>query len=199
MKLKSFIFTIIVIFMIFVTINSKIFEKKKEINVLLLPSLPNPIAKEYVLITSAGQSTEAYIINDVANKLMIHNYFMPQAKMSDLKGINTIVIVVGTSPLGEKLNNINIEDEKKRVEELLKEAKKEKLVVITVYMGGKERRDKSTDELLSIICPQTNYLIGTKEANYDNFLSEAARSSKIPLTLINTVSDIIEPFSSAFR
>lgn len=199
MKLKSFILTIMIILMLFIIINSKIFEKKKETNVFLLPSLPNPIAKEYVLITSAGQNTEAYIINDVANKLMIHNYFMPQAKIADLKGINTIVLVVGTSPLGEKLNNINIEDEKKRVRDLIKEAKKEKLVIIAVYMGGRERRDKSTDELLNVVCPQADYLIGTKEANYDNFLSESARSSKIPLTLINTVSDITEPFASAFR
>lgn len=199
MKIKPFILISIITLMIFLAMNSTIFEKKKEMNVLLLPSLPKPIAKEYVLITSAGQSTEAYIVNDIANKLMIHNYFMPQAKETDLKGINTIVFVVSYSPIVTKINGISFEDEKKRIIELLKKSKKEKLVVITVYISGKERRDKNTDELLRLICPETDYLIATKEANSDNFLSEYAKNSRIPLTLINGVNGIMEPFASAFH
>lgn len=199
MKIKIFILMTILTFVVFFAMSTTLFEKKKELNLLLLPSLPKPIAKEYALITSAGQSTEVYIVNDIANKLMIHNYFMPQAKEADLKGINTVVLVVGYSPLGKRLNGVTFEDEKKRITELLKKSKSEKLTVITVYIGGKERRGKDTDELLKIICPKTDYLIGTKESNYDNFLSESAKSSKIPLTLVNGVNGILEPFASAFH
>lgn len=199
MKKKSFILVILTVLIIVFAINSKVFEEKKEMNILLLPSLPKPIAKEYVLITSAGQSTEAYIVNDIANKLMIHNYFMPEAKEADLEGINTLVFVVGYSPVGENLHGISNEDEKNRIRELLEKSKKDNLEVITVYISGKERRDKKTDELLSLICPETDYLIGTRGANYDSFLSELAKNNKIPLTLINGVNDIAEPFASAFR
>lgn len=199
MKIKAFILLPIAALLIFFVINNVGFQKKSEINVLLVPSLPRPIAKEYALITSAGQSTEAYIIYDVANKLMIHNYFMPQAKDTDLNGINTLVIVVGYSPLGEKLNDISYSDEKKRINGILSKAKEKGLTVLTVYIGGKERRDKYTDELLSLICPSTNYLIGTKESDDDGLLSELAKNSGIPLTLINGVNNISEPFVSAFR
>jgi hypothetical protein len=198
MKIKSFVLVILIATGIFFLTNN-VFEKKKDMNILLLPSLPKPIAKEYALITSAGQSTDAYIISDIANQLMIHNYFMPQARETDLKGINTVVLVVGYSPFGKKLNGINNEGEKKRIMELLEKSKEENLVVITVYIGGKQRREKETDELLRLICPYTNYLISTKESDKDSFLSELATESKIPLTLVSEVNELSEPFASAFR
>ncbi len=203
MKIKSIILkSIILVILIAVGIfflKNNVFEKKKDMNILLLPSLPKPIAKEYALITSAGQSTDAYIISDIANQLMIHNYFMPQAVSTDLKGINTVVFVVGYSPFGKKLIGTDYDSEKKRITELLEKSKEEKLVVITVYIGGKKRREKETDELLRLIGPFTNYLISTKESNKDDFLSELATESKIPLTLVNEVNDLSEPFASAFR
>ncbi len=76
------------------------------------PSLPRPIAKEVVLITSAGQSTDTYMIKDIANKLMIHNFFMPQAKKVDLEDVSSVIVVVGYSGIGEKLHQINFEEEK---------------------------------------------------------------------------------------
>ncbi len=179
--------------------NATIFEKKRAINVSSLPSLPKPIAKEYVLITSAGQGTDAYIINDIANKLMIHNYFMPQAEKSDLEIASTIVFVVDYSSIGEKLHRISYDAEKKRIEELLEKSKEKNLAVITVYIGGKQQRDKRTDELLSLISAESDYLIGIKNANSDGFLTELAKHNKIPLTLINGVSNLSEPFASAFR
>lgn len=196
---KKFFILIILIGTLMLLLTNDIFEKKRDMNILLLPSLPRPIAREYALITSAGQSTDAYIIGDIANQLMIHNYFMPQASQADLKGINTVVFVVGYSPFGNKLHGINQESEKERITELLNGLKEEDIAVITVYIGGTQRREQETDEFLSLICPYTDYLISTKESDKDNFLSELATENKIPLTLVNEVKDISEPFASAFR
>lgn len=199
MNKKSFVIVILIAILVVLVKNYSFFQKKEDINILLLPSLPKPIAEEYALITSAGQSTDAYIVSDIANQLLIHNYFMPQAEAADLKGINTIVLVVGYSPLGKKLHGFDTEGEKKRITKLLEKAREEELVVITVYIGGKQRREKETDELLDFICPYTDYLIATKESNADNFLSELSKESKVPLTLVSEVNDIAEPFASAFR
>jgi hypothetical protein len=199
MKIKYFmVIPLMALLMVFI-LDAAITDKKREMNILLLPSLPKPIAKEYALITSPGQSTDAYIVTDIANKLMIHNYFMPQAKEEDLEGVQTLVLVVGYSAIGEKLHGTNYDDEKKRIVELLRKAEKKNMAVITVYIGGKQRHEKRTEELLRLITPKTDYLIGTKEANKDNFLSELAKNSKIPITLINEVNDLSEPFASAFR
>jgi hypothetical protein len=164
-----------------------------------IPGLPQPIARDGVLITSAGQSTDTYIVKDIVNQLMIHNYFMPQAKPDDLQDIRTIVFVVGYSPIGEKLHSFSFDDEIKRIKALVNKSKDEGMTVITVIIGGKQRRNSKTDELLKIICTRTDYLIGVREANSDNFLSELAEKNNIPMTLVKSVNDISEPFASAFR
>ncbi|MFL0246042.1 DUF6305 family protein [Candidatus Clostridium stratigraminis] len=199
MKLKAFTWIILAAMLAVLVFYKLNFYKRSEVNVLLLPSLPMPIAKEYALITSAGQSTDSYILNDISNKLMIHSYFMPQAKASDLDGIDSIVFVVGYSSLGEKLSGISYENEKNRVTNLLKKASEKKLTVISIYIGGKEHRDTKSDELLKLIVPESNYLIGTKDADYDGFLSLLAKKSSIPLTLTNGVNNLSEPFASAYR
>jgi len=199
MKIKPFKVIMLIAFFLLLIVNVAIFEKKRAVNIFSLPSLPKPIAKEYALITSAGQGMDAYIINDIANKLMIHNYFMPQAEASNLEVVNTLVFVVGYSSIGEKLHGTSYDIEKQRIIELLKKSKEENLVIITVYIGGKQQRDKRTEELLSIISFETDYIIGTKDANNDGFLSDLAKVNKIPLTLVNGVNDISEPFASAFR
>lgn len=204
MKIKAIkliiplILVILVVLTALFMLNNLISVKKKDANILLLPSLPKPIAQEYALITSAGQDTDAYIVYDAANKLMIHNYFMPQAEGADLEGVNTLVFAVGDSSLGQKLHGTSYEEEEKRVSQLVDEAKREKLVIVTVYVGG-QSRDKNTDKLLRLVVPESNYLIATKEANKDGFLSDMVRADRIPVTLINSPKDLSEPFASAFR
>ncbi|QCX33690.1 hypothetical protein FDN13_08240 [Caloramator sp. E03] len=197
---RKYIFIIAFLLFLIIALNEYNSNKsQKDINVLLLPSIPQPIAKEYVLITSAGQSPDIYIIYDVANKLTIHNYFMPKATLQDLDGVNTVVFVVGYSLIGEKFHDITYNEEKNRVKNLLKRAKEDNKVVITIFLGGFERRNKRTDELLKILSQNTDYLIATKDSDKDKYISELAKENKIPLTLINKVNDVLEPFSSAFR
>lgn len=198
MKKKITAAILLVALFILLIANGTSFIKKKDATISL-PSLPMPIAKEYALITSAGQNTDAYIINDIANKLMIHNFFMPQAKKEDLDSVNTIVFVVGYSNLGEKLHGMSYEDEKKRIVNLVSKANENKLIVITVFLGGKQQRNSRTEELLSIIAPESDYLIGTKAANEDGFLTDLAKNHRVPITIVNGVNDISEPFTSAFR
>lgn len=174
-------------------------EPRQNTDIWTLPCLPRPIAIQTVLITSAGQSTDAYIVRDIANQLMIHNIFMPQTQEISLEDIKTLVIVVGYSPTGMKSRGINLKEEEKRIVKLLRESKKNNLTVITVYLGGKCRRSPQTDRLLELIFPHTHYLIGLREANFDNFFTELAKNYNIPLTLVKDLNDIREPFASAFR
>lgn len=164
-----------------------------------IPSLPRPIAKEIVLITSAGQSTDTYIVKDIANKLMLHNYFMPQATGFDLEGIQSILVVVGYSDVSEKLGQFSFDEEKERINDLLKLAKIYDKEIITVYIGGKQRRTEETDALLDIVIPKSHYIISTLEGDYDEKLIQASRHYNIPITLVERIGNISEPLASAFR
>lgn len=163
------------------------------------PSLPRPIAKEVVLITSAGQSTDTYMIKDIANKLMIHNFFMPQAKKADLEDINSVIVVVGYSGIGEKLHKISFKEEKRRVNKLLEAATEKNLPIITIHLGGGLRMDDKSYELLKLTAEKSDYIIALVSANDKNQLSDLAKELDIPLTLVKSVKDISEPFASAFR
>jgi hypothetical protein len=175
------------------------FNNRSEAKIFTLPGLPRPIANSPVIITSAGQSTDTYIIRDIANQLMIRSFFMPQARDVDLKDIKTIVFVVGYSSLGAKLQDISYKEEKMRIEKLLQKAKDDKLTVLTVVIGSEQLQDNKTEELLRLIGKQTDYLIGMKKSSRASILTELATDGDIPLTLVNKINDISEPFASAFR
>lgn len=194
--LRVMLLITLIILLIFT--NMTFVDKNKAI-VFTLPELPRPIAKAPVVITSAGQSTDSYIVRDISNQLMISSFFMPQAKYMDLKDINTVVFVVGYSSIGMKFQNISYDEEKERIQELLEESKNSELKVITIVLGGEHTHDKKTEELLRLIGTQSDYLIGLRESSKEGILTELAKEGNIPLTLVNGVNDISEPFASAFR
>ncbi|MCT4509332.1 MAG: DUF6305 family protein [Tepidibacter sp.] len=168
-------------------------------NRYVLPSLPRPIAKDKVLITSAGQSTDTYIVKDIANKLMIHNFFMPQAENVELEDINTVVFVVGYSAIGENLHDLTYEEEKKRIEDLIKKLEHRDITIITIFIGDRENKKKETNEFLDLACRYANYVIGTQNNNNNRYLVKLARKYNFPLTIVEDVTGLSEPFASAFR
>jgi hypothetical protein len=195
----TFAVSLLAVILILTALSGTMKESKKDANLLLLPSLPRPIAKEYALITSAGQNIDAYIVRDAADKLMIHNYFMPQAEEADLEGINTLVFVVGYSSTGEKLHGTSYENEKKRIQGLLDKAEKANLVKITVYIAGEHSHDKNSEELLGMVASKSDYIIATKAANENDSISGLLKGNRIPVTFINGPKNLSEPFASAFR
>jgi hypothetical protein len=190
--------TLILMLIVFVALIGRISAKDVSLRGRY-PSLARPIAKEVVLITSAGQSTDTYMIKDIANKLMIHNFFMPQATKVDLEEISSLIVVVGYSGIGEKLHKVSFSEEKERVNNLLQVASEKNLPIITVHLGGELRMDDKTYELLKLTVKKSDYIIALISANKKNQLSDLAKELDIPLTLVKSVDDISEPFASAFR
>jgi len=190
---------LIAVLAILIYLTNMPFGEKSNMKIFTLPSLPQPIANIPAVITSAGQSTDTYIIRDMANQLMIRSYFMPQASDMDIKDMNTIVFVVGYSSLGMKLQDISYESEKSRIEKLLERAAKDKLTVITIAIGGESAHEKKTEELLRLVGSSSDYFIGIRDSCNESILIELAKETEKPLTLVGEVKDITGPFASAFR
>lgn len=184
---------------ILVTIINMPFADKSDTKVFTLPGLPQPIAKEPIVITSAGQGTDTYIIRDISNQLMIRSFFMPQARETDLKDMKTVVFVVGYSSLGSKLQGTTYEEEKSRIERLLKKAEDDNITILAIVTGGEKPRDKNTEELLMLIGNNADYLIGLRDSSSESILVKLAKDKDIPLSLVNEAGNISEPFASAFR
>ncbi len=199
MERKVFRFVLLTILAILLVLINKPYEEKSNAKAFLLPGLPRPIAEAPVVITSAGQSTDTYIIHDISNQLMIRSFFMPQAVEADLEDVETIVFAVGYSSLGIKYHGINYEEEKRRIERLIEKAKENNMAVLTVVLGGGHAGGNKTEELLRIIGTETDYFIGISRSKHENILLELAEERNIPLTLVGGVNDISGSFASAFR
>ncbi|MCH4890194.1 hypothetical protein EZV73_21615 [Acidaminobacter sp. JC074] len=154
--------------------------------------LSQPIASEKILITSAGQSTDTYIIKDVANDLLLENVFKPSAESDDLDGVNSLVIVVAHSDIGEVLHNIDHEKEYERVKDLIDEAQINDLPIIGVYIGGKMRSNKKTDQLIELVFSSSSYNLVAGQSN--DIITE-----DVPLIYVDDIQEIKGPFSSLFR
>lgn len=160
--------------------------------------LSKPIASETVLITSAGLSTDTYIVQNAANKLRLHSLFMPQATYADLEGIASMIVVVGHSDVGYRLAGKSIDDEKERLDRLIESATVKEIPIILVYLGGKDRLTTHTRELIGVTCGCSDYIIATKKSDQEYFI-DIAQAGDIPLTLINDAGEIVETLAAAFR
>lgn len=199
MKEKFFRAILVAVLVILIILTNAPYTDRNKTKVFTLPGLPRPIAKGPVIITSAGQSIDAFIVRDICNQLMIQNFFMPQAKEEDLRDINTIVFAVGYGSFGMKLQGISYEEEKDRITKLLDKAEEKKLTILTVSLDGSQTGDDKTEELLKLIGIRSDYLIGIRNSGSEGVLAEAANEGDIPLTLVIGVNDISGPFASAFR
>lgn len=199
MKQNIFRFTLLIMLTMLIILVNLPITKKSEVKAFTLPGLPRPIAKVPVVITSAGQSTDTYIVNDISNQLMIRSFFMPQADGADIEDMNTIVFSVGYSSLGIKYQGKSFEEEKTRIEKLISIAKDNGMTIITVVIGSEHSSNDKGEEILRLIGADTDYIIGLKGSDREEILVDLAEKGDIPLTLVSKVNDISEPFASAFR
>jgi len=199
MKRNAFRVVLIIILALLLVLVNMPYTKKAESMAFTLPGLPRPIAKVPAAITSAGQSTDTYIINDISNQLMIRSFFMPQAEAEDIEDMNSIVFAVGYSSLGLKLQGLSYEDEKTRIEKLINMAKNNKLTIIAVVLGGEQPNDDRNENIIRLVGAKADYIIGLKGSSSEELLADLAENGNIPLTLVRKVKDISVPFASAFR
>lgn len=163
------------------------------------PHLPAPIAKEKVLITSAGQSAEGTIALKMAENLNLDVDYRPRALSTDLYDYQSVVIILGYSPTGLAQTVRSFEEEKKRVHALVLEAKKMSLPIILVHISGKFREENYTRQFIENAIPYANYFIGLKELSLTNDIIRKLKQNNVPTTLVNNVADMQIPFNSVFR
>ena len=162
-------------------------------------ALPRPIGNEPLMITSAGQSTDIYVVKDIANKLMIDNYFMPLARPEQINDVKSVVIVIGYSEVGIRLNDMNFEEEINRVAALVKDVKDKNISLVTIYLRGSGMLSSENKELLNLVIDYTDYLIVTEENGDNTYFDQLAARAGIPITIVDDVNEVSEPFVSVFR
>lgn len=197
MNKQKVIYTIIsLIFSIFVII--VLSQNVYKTNTSSYRALTRPLAKEPLLISSAGQNTDIYIVKDIINKLMIDNYFIPMATTENLDDIHSAIMVVGYSEVGNRLKDKTYIEEKQRVEQFVNAIEEKDVFLITIYLRGGKMLSEETKTLLDLSAKSSDYVIIVNPENEVDTFKEMV-SSTTPITFVDDLSEVTEPIVSAFR
>ncbi|NPV83913.1 MAG: hypothetical protein HPY46_10080 [Candidatus Aminicenantes bacterium] len=159
-----------------------------------------------ILLTSCGQSPGPAIIKVVLQRLGLPFELDPLATSSSLQKkkeagqpYGSIIIVMGASLKGMGAAGISIDDEIKRINQLIQEARKQGLKVIGAHVEGMKRRsqgaaagDTTDEQSIDAVAPQSDLLLVNKEGNSDGRFTAIARNKNIPLVEVEKNMDLVE-------
>jgi hypothetical protein len=107
-----------------------------------------------VLVTSIGQSLDGFQVQLVVRRAGIAYKYDARAEPDMLTEAKTVFLAVGASLKGFGEAGITIKDELARTTHLLDEAKKLGVYVVVLHMGGEERRDALSNQLIELAAPR---------------------------------------------
>ena len=85
-----------------------------------------------------------------------------------------------------------------RTTHLLDEAKKKGLYVVVLHMGGEDRRDALSNQLIELAAPRADRLIIRTDSDADGMFAKIAKAGNIPLTVIDSVIELKDPLKDMF-
>ena len=190
-----------------------------------------PKAKLPVLTTSAGQSPDVNTVNIIMEEAGIkYDYCdVPSAEMlkagvglggkksgegfhveihTDIskypKGTpyQSIIFAIGSSLKGMGASGLTIEDEVKRVKEMIDYCKANKVFIIAVHVGGISKRGAAggdNERMIDAVAPFADYLVAVSDSNKDGRFTTIANQEKIPLTEIKYALGLVEIVKKIFE
>ena len=156
-------------------------------------------AKQPILITSAGQSVDALMIKILAEQAGLKFTYNQLAQPGDLSGHETLLFVSGGSTKGLGAAGIDKEQELVRVRSLIEEAQKSKKQILTMHVGGKNRRGTLSDTFNKITAENAHCLIIDKDGDEDNLFGKIAKEKEIPLHYIEITKEAGDILKNIFQ
>ena len=142
-----------------------------------------------IVLTSAGQSADVTIAAMIFKKMNVAVKSVPAARPADLDGAKSLVVVAGFSSKGLGSAGINRDQEMERVKSVLAAAKEKGLRVLVLHLGGKARRGVQSDEFNTVAAEAAGALVVVKAGDEDQLFSRIAAERKVPIDLVEKISD----------
>ncbi len=152
-----------------------------------------------VVITAPGQNPDGIMIKVVLDQQGIDYNYLPFLQANELDNYPTLILAIGHSCKGVGAAGVNFAEELTRTKNLIQEAKNKGKFIIITHLGGTGRREERSDNLLNIAVPNADYLIISKESNFDNYFSKAAQKYNIPLAIAENLSRIKPILAKLFK
>lgn len=152
----------------------------------LLPFLsPRPaLAAGYptpAVITSAGQSSDVLLAKQMFAKAGVAARVSEKLSADSLKGVKSLVLVLGGSSKGLGQAKGGTDQELTRVRNLLQKAKAAKIPVVALHIGGESRRGPLSDPFISPVAGQCDQVVVLAGGNKDKLFTKLTQTAKVPL------------------
>jgi len=191
-----------------------------------------PQAQYPVLTTSAGQSTDIETLNIIAEEAGIkYDYCdVPTPEIlkdgvglggresadtgfhveihSDLEKFptgtpyKTIIFAIGASLKGMGASGLTIEDEAKRLKEVIDYCKKNDIFIIALHVGGVSKRGApggDNERMIDAVAPYADYIIAAKDSNKDGRFTSIAKDKGIPFTEVEYALGVVDILKKVFE
>jgi hypothetical protein len=190
-----------------------------------------PKAKLPVLTTSAGQSADINTLNVIMEQAAIKFDYCDVPTVAMLKSgvgmggakskegfhvevgtdlakfktgtpYQTVIFAIGASLKGMGASGLTVDDEMKRVRDLIEYCKKNKIFIIAVHSGGEPRRGapgSDNEKMIDAVAPYANYIIAVKDSNKDGRFTKISKEKNIPFTQVDYALGILELMKKVFE
>jgi hypothetical protein len=143
-----------------------------------------------VLVTSSGQSLDAFTVKTLLGRAKIVNDYDQNASVQMLEGKKTLIIVAGASVKGFGAAGITAETELARTRALLDKAKSKGIIIVGVHIGGSERRGGASEQFVQAVAAAADRLVVAKEGDADGYFAIVAKERGIPMTLLERPAEV---------
>jgi hypothetical protein len=151
-------------------------------------------------MTAPGQSPEYEIVKIYLTRAKITGVASdPLLEARDLKGSKTLIIIIGGSGKGLGAAGIDLEDEIKRAQELLKAAESQKMTIVGMHLGGEARRGANSQRFIDLVTPRCDFLVVRSDGNKDGAFTKLAAEKKIPLVQIDKTAQLTPILTQMFQ
>lgn len=153
------------------------------------PALPE--AKAPVFITSFGQSQDANFVNLLAGRVKLERTYkvIGNTKDAGWDSSKTIIAVIGGSSKGLGSAGLNVSSEKKRCDELIESARKQKKLIIGMHIGGESRRGPTSEAFLPY-AGIVDFMIVKNDGNQDGYFTKLCNEKSVPLYTIENTKEL---------
>lgn len=151
-----------------------------------------------IVVTSVGQSADVSMLDALMKKVDAQYTFNSTATAADIAEAKTVIIASGASSKGLGAAGISADDEKARAKELLQACKDKGITVIAAHLGGSARRGALSDEFTDMVLESSDYIIVVEDGNNDGKFTKFAEDKSLPITLLNSIADCMEPLKALF-
>lgn len=161
--------------------------------------LTEAFAESPTLLTSVGQSADVEMVKALMDNAGLEYRMEKIATAEDLGDAKTMILAVGGSSKGLGAAGIDENQELDRALALIDAAVANDVKIITMHIGGENRRGELSDKFIGPACDNADYIIIVEDGNKDGLFTDLASKGNIPMDSVTSIADAMEPLTKAYK